>query len=179
MIRYVVGIVLILSVTTLTQAQISISFDSIAGQLWENLTFDHATVLYSEQPQISEGPPGRAYLLGGPCIMIPGYSYITYPEAGVQLIFSPPDSSGQHRLKSVSVSKRGAITTRNGVDIGDEIKAVESSDGTPPRPAVLYGRNYVHVFDKGTFYYCTPSSLKRAKKGKSVKVIYIVLREHF
>jgi len=168
-----------LLVSTLAQAQVPMSFDSIAGERWESLTIEKAKTLYSELPHVEQGPPARAYLVGGPCITVPGYTYVDYSAMGVRSAFSPPDTTGRQALKSVTVSKPGAVAASNGVNVGDEIRATENSDGSMPKEAMLGGRTYVHVFDKGTFFYCKPSSLRRAKKGKPMKVVLLVLREHF
>lgn len=175
----VIALLGVIATPSLAKAQIPISFDSIAGLPWDSLSIERAARLYPEQPQVVEGPPSRAYLMGGPCISIPGPTYVDYPMTGVRLTFNPPDTSGRQVLKSVSASKRGAITTNKGIDVGDEITAMNNSYGSLPKQAVLSGRKYVHVFDQGIFFYCTPSTLGKARKGRPVTVKYIMLREHF
>lgn len=175
----VIAIFGVIAMPELAQAQIPVTFDSIAGMPWDSLVMEDAMRLYPEYPRVIDGPPTRAYLMGGPCISIPGPTYVDYPETGVCLIFSSPDTTGRQVLKSVSASKRGAIALRNGVDVGDEITAKDNSDGSLPKQAVLYGRKYVHMFDQGISYYCTPSSYVKARKGRPVKVKYIMSESIF
>lgn len=162
-----------------TQAQIQLTFDSIAGMKWNDMSLVHAQELFTEVAHVSQGPSGHAMLLGGGCIRIPGWVFVSFPQTGVRLTFTPPDSLGQHQLKSAMAWKRGAVRTPRMVDTGDRIDARANSDGTPTRQLLSHGRKYILLFDKGITYFCRPASFKRAKSGKPLRVERIVVREHF
>ncbi|MGV3636252.1 MAG: hypothetical protein ACO1NQ_01270 [Flavobacteriales bacterium] len=172
-------VLLVVSVVSLglAQAQVPMSFDSIAGSPWNSVTIGMASSLFPETPKVTEGPAGKAYLLGGGCVPLRGFSYVYFERVGVSFIFDPPDTVGVQELMAVVVLRGGAVVTPSGIDVGDEIVPQPNTDGTSFKVVSRYGEDFLEVFDKGVFYYCLPASLKRASKGKSVKVKQIGVRQ--
>lgn len=110
---------------------------------------------------------------------IPGNSYVKFQRAGVVFVFSPPDSTDAQKLLSMVVSQKGAVVTPRGIDVGDEITPPSNSYGSGCMVVRRFGEEYLEIFDRGVFYYCLPASLRRAEKGKSVKVSKIGVRENY
>jgi hypothetical protein len=161
----------------MAQAQVPMSFDSIAGVPWNSVTIELASSLFPESPEITDGPYGHAYLLGGGCVPIGGYTYVSFKQVGVSFTFDRPDTLGAQELISVLVYQEGAVATPSGIDVGDHIVPLEYTVGRRFSVVRLYGDEYLEVFDKGVFYYCVPASLKRAERGKAVKVKKIGVRQ--
>lgn len=170
------GLILLLN---LGKAQVPVAFDSIAGIPWDSLSVDKAMSIFPETGRLVEGPAGRAYLMGGGCVPIPGDSYLRFQQTGVVFVFTPPDSTGAQRLRNVVVSRKAAVATPDGIDVGDEIIPPSNSYGTRCNVVRRFGEEYLEIFEQGVFYYCLPASLRRAERGKAVKVSKIGIRENY
>lgn len=85
-------VLLFVSVVSLTmaRAQVPMCFDSIAGIPWDIWTIERVSTLFPESPEITDGPYGHAYLLGGGCVPIGGYTYVSFKQVGVSFTFDRP-----------------------------------------------------------------------------------------
>ena len=171
---------LLLSIVALASmdsfGQISASFDSIGGKAWNDITVEEVKSLFPEVPREWNAPPSRAYLMGGPCISIPGPLLVQFDNTGVRFVFDRIDTTRNMRLLSLMVTRAGAVVTPNHVDVGEKLSARSNSDGSPLHTRRLNDLDYLEIIDHGVFYYCKPASVKRARKGKPVKVAFFKVR---
>lgn len=159
--------------------QIRVSKDSVAIWSWEDVTIDRARTLFGEVPKEQSTQLGHAKLVSGVCVPIEGPYILDFEESGVTMQFTPLDSLGQGKLKSMLVRKAGKVRTPLEVDIGQLLVSEPNSDGSAFKVVDAGGREYLEQFRDGVLYYCRPASIVKARKGKPLKVEWFRVFDYY